>query len=130
MSYDSAPYRRVGTPLLVAMSGQACTSGGVGTIGAGLQLESAYSQWAMRVNLTGGAGTSGEVRLMGSLSPLTTTPLTTATGLIPLTTWLGSVDADYGTVFVTSKPVNYVTCQVTTPSSSNTNFTVYVAGVL
>lgn len=130
MSWLGAPFRRVGTPLLVAMSNAPCTSGGVGTLGTGLQLESAYSQWAIRVNLTGGAGTSGEVRLMGALAPLSTTPVTTATGLLPLTTWLGSVDANYGTVFVTSKPVNYVTCQVTTPSSSNTNFTVYIAGVL
>ena len=128
MSWDNAPFRRTGTPLLVAMSNAPCTSGGIGTIGAAIRLDSAYSSWAMRVNLTGPA-TCGEVRLMGALAPLSTTPLTTATGLLPLTTWLGSVDANYGTVFVTAKPVNYITCQVTTPSSSNTNFTVYICGV-
>jgi hypothetical protein len=129
MSYDNSPFRRVGTPLLTAMSAQACTSQGVGTLGTVYQLESAYSQFGMRVKLTG-PGTSGECRLMGALAPLSTTPLTTATGLVPLTTWLGSVDSSDATLWITGKPVTAVTCQVTTPSSSNTSWTVYIAGVL
>ena len=115
--------RAVGTGVLKPFTAQAATS--AGRFSARFDLGHAYSQWALRVRLSG-AATSGECQLLGTVA----TSSDPNAALRPLTTWLGSVNSSDDTVFVTGKPCTSVICQITTPSSSNTTWDAWAAATL
>lgn len=111
---------RPGLPPLLSLNA-ASTQGAVGTR---YDLETAYSQWALRVKLNGNA-TGVVVQLKGAVASSSD-----ANGaLVAMTTWsLASQSCD-DTIFITGKPVTSVLAEVTSLSSTGTTVTAWISGV-
>lgn len=112
---------RPGLPPLLSLNA-ASTEGSVGTR---YDLETAYSQFALRVKLNGNA-TGVVVQLKGAVASSSD-----ANGaLVAMTTWsLQAPQSCDDTIFITGKPVTSVLAEVTSLSSTGTTVTAWISGV-
>lgn len=120
-------YKLEGTPAFKVLT-QAGTSG-PGAYGQRVDLPAVFSQWALRVKVTGGT-TEAIVNLYGMLDASTNVGSTSVAGMVALSTYQLSAGSCDQTVWVTGKPVNAIIAQLTTMGLSTGAYVdAWAAGV-